>query len=362
MTFDQSLLVAAALIGFGAGFAARRARFCTFGAIEDVVMIGDVTRLRAWVLAIGVAILGVQLMWWTDTADIGAAFYLSSAFNPVGLFVGGLMFGIGMAMVGNCAFGMLIRLGGGDLRALFVFLVMGLSAYATARGLAAVVRVTLFDGFEMDLSTIGGQGAGHLIGALMGTAPAQASMAAGLSIALLIFAWCLRDGAFRAAHKDWLAGIAVGLAVTAGFWVTGGWSREGFAPLDVRSLTYVLPPGESIVYVLTFSGANMTFPIAVTFGTLIGVWAASLAAGDARLEGYDDAREMKRHFFGALLMGFGGVTALGCTIGQGISGMATLSIGAPIAMAGVVLGAMFGLRVLISGSLRDSMSLFFSRD
>lgn len=362
MTIDQSILVAAALIGFAAGFAARRARFCTFGAIEDVVMIGDTTRLRAWLLAIAVAIVGVQVLWWTNLADIGATFYLAPGFNPVALFFGGLLFGLGMAMVGNCAFGMLVRLGGGDLRALFVFLVMGLAAYATARGLTATVRVAVFDGFAMTLDGIGGQGLGHVVAALAGLAPAVASLAVGLVLAVAIVSWCARDPSFRTAWRDWIAGSAVGLAVIAGFWVTGGWARESFAPLDVRSLTYVLPPGESIVYILTFSGAKMTFPIAVTGGTLLGVWFASLLAGDSRLEGYDDGREMKRHFFGAILMGVGGVTALGCTIGQGVSGMATLSLGAPVAMAGVVLGAMFGLRVLISGSVRESLSLFLSRD
>lgn len=362
MNIDQSLLVAAGLIGFGAGFAARRARFCTFGAIEDAVMIGDTTRLRTWLLAIAVATLGVQFLWSTDLADIGATFYLSPDFNPVALFVGGLLFGIGMAMVGNCAFGMLIRLGGGDLRALFVFLVMGLAAYATARGLTAIVRITLFDGLTLDLAGIGGQGLGHVAATMTGSVPSVASLAVGLILALAIVFWCLRDPSFRTAWRDWSAAVAMGLAVTAGFWVTGGWARESFAPLDVRSLTYVLPPGESIVYLLTFSGSRMTFPIAVTAGTLLGVWFASLLAGDARLEGYDDGREMKRHFFGAILMGFGGVTALGCTIGQGVSGMATLSLGAPVAMAGVVLGAMFGLRVLISGSVRDGLSLFMSRD
>jgi len=133
MDTEHQVLWAIALIGFAAGFAARRARFCTYGALEDYVMARNTVRLRSWVFAIVVAIVGVQLLWWTDAAAIGESFYLDARFNPVGLFIGGLMFGIGMAMVGNCAFGMLIRLGGGDLRALFVFMVMGLAAIASAQ-------------------------------------------------------------------------------------------------------------------------------------------------------------------------------------------------------------------------------------
>jgi len=361
MDTEHQVLWAIALIGFAAGFAARRARFCTYGALEDYVMARNTVRLRSWVFAIVVAIVGVQLLWWTDAAAIGESFYLDARFNPVGLFIGGLMFGIGMAMVGNCAFGMLIRLGGGDLRALFVFMVMGLAAYASARGIAAVFRVYSLEPFAFSLDAIGGQGLGHVVAAITGMAVEDASLVSGLLIALGLLVWCFRDPAFARSHRDHFAGLIFGLAVVAGFWVTGGLAREGFAPLDVRSLTYVLPPGETIVYGLTFSGAVMSFPVAMTLGTLVGVWAASMLARDTQLDGYDEPREMKRDFFGAILMGFGGVTALGCTIGQGVSGMATLSLGAPIVVAGIIVGGLVGLHSMISGSVREGIAALFSR-
>lgn len=361
METEQQILWATAVIGFAAGFAARQARFCTFGALEDYVLAGNTTRLRSWVFAIAVAMIGVQLLWWTDTAAIGETFYLAERFNPFGLFIGGLMFGIGMAMVGNCAFGMLIRLGGGDLRALFVFMVMGLAAYASAHGIAAVLRVNSLEQLAFSLDGIGGQGLGHVVAAMTGVAVETASLFVGLGLAMVMLFWCFRDRDFARSYKDHLAGFTFGIAVIAAFWVTGGLAREGFAPLDVRSLTYVLPPGETIVYGLTFSGSAMTFPVALVLGTLSGVWAASILARDTHLEGYDEPREMKRDFFGAILMGFGGVTALGCTIGQGVSGMATLSLGAPIAMAGIVIGGLVGLHSMISGSVREGVATLISR-
>lgn len=360
MDIGDWVLAGAAFCGLIAGFFARRARFCTFGAVEDLLLVGDSTRLRTWVLAIAVAILGVQGLWWLGVLDLAHSFHLSAFINPVGLLVGGLLFGIGMAMVGNCAFGMLIRLGGGDLRALFVFLIMGLVAYATARGLPGLLRLAVFEPFEISMGALGGQGLGHVVAWVSGVPTVTASVISGVMIAVAMLVWCYRGSSFSIVSRDGLAGIAVGLAVTGGFWLSGGLAQQGFDPLSVRSLSYVLPPGETIVYVLTFTGSVLSFPVALVVGTLLGVWLAAMIDGDARIEGYDEGREMKRQFVGAILMGFGGVTALGCTVGQGISGMATLSLGAPIAMLGIILGAVAGIRVLMTGSVREGVSSLLS--
>lgn len=358
MEISTLILVGAALCGALAGFSARRVRFCTFGAIEDALLIGDSTRLRTWGVVIGVAMITTQTLWALGLIDLGTAFYLSPTFNPVALLVGSLAFGLGMAMVGNCAFGMFIRLGGGDLRAVFVFLVMGIVAYATARGLPALLRVGLFDGLSLSLADLGGQGLGQIVAKVIGSEAAITSLVIGSVVTAGLLFRCLRDGLSR---RDLAAGFSVGLAVAIGFWLTGGLAQEGLAPIDLRSLTYVLPPGEFLVYLMTFTGATMTFPIAMVIGTLAGVWLASMVAGDGRFEGYDGGREMKRHFFGAILMGFGGVTALGCTIGQGVTGLATLSLGAPIAMIGIVVGAVAGIRILMTGSIREGLGSLLAR-
>ncbi len=347
-----------ALCGFGlgvvAGMAARGADFCTFRAIEDWWVSGNLRRLRTWALAIAVSMILVQVMVSADTARIGESFYLAPTLGWGGAIIGGLLFGWGMAMVGTCGFGILVRLGSGDMRAVLMFLVMGLSAYMAARGLTALGRVYALAPLSADMSAFGGQGLGHVAASLLGTTVGTTGLVLGLLIGGLLLAWCLLSAEFRASPYSILSGAAVGLAVAGGFAATGILGNDDFDPQRVESLTYVLPPGEAIQYLLTYTGAEINFGIGATVGTIFGAWITTATRARFRLETYDDAREMRRHLLGAFLMGTGGVAALGCTVGQGVSAMATLSLGAPIALASIFAGTVLGIRYLMTGRLVGS--------
>lgn len=346
-----------AILGLVVGAVARGARFCTFGAVEDAVLAGNKTRLRSWALAIAVATLLVQTMHVSDIARIGESFHLTPTFGWAGAIIGGLLFGLGMALVGTCGYGSLIRMGGGDLKSFIVFILMGLTAYMTARGFTGILRETLIEPLNIDLSAYDGQGLPHLISGVTGLAAQNLWLPTAITVAGLIGFWCFKDSDFRGSRRDILAAVMIGTAIASGYWVTGELGNNAFDPQRVESLTYVLPPGETIVYLLTFSGSTIDFGIGVVFGTVIGAFLVAVAKREIRLEAFDDAREMRRHLLGAFLMGFGGVTALGCTIGQGISGMATLSMSAPLALGSILIGATFGLFYLVTGSIGDARSL-----
>lgn len=350
-------------LGVVVGAVARSARFCTFGAIEDQVLMGDSRRVRAWGLAIAVAMTSVQGLYFLGVVPMDESFYLSPDFGWAGAIIGGLLFGFGMALIGTCGYGSLVRLGGGDLRFLVVTLVIGLSAYMTARGLTGVFRETLIEPLNIDLSAIGGQGLFHVIAWVFDIPDTQASLWCCLVLLGLLLFWCFRNAAFRRSRNDIVAGVLIGLAVAAGFAVTGTWGQDPFHPQEIESLTFALPPGEAIVYLITFTGATASFGIGVVPGTILGAFLVAAHKLELRLEAFDDAREMRRYLIGACLMGFGGVTALGCTVGQGISGMATLSLSAPLALASIFAGASFGLQYLITGSFREALAAFeLSRD
>ena len=203
------------LIGFACGLivggTARATRFCTFGAIEDYVLAGRTERLRAWGLAIAVATLIVSALYASGVARIDQSFYLDGAMPLGGALLGGLMFGFGMAMVGTCGYGVLVRLGGGDLKALVGVIVLGLSAYATARGIAAPFRAALTDQTTLDLSALGGQGLPPLMGAAFGMSAATLWSPIGTAIAALLSTWCFRCSTFRASRRDIVAGGLIGL-------------------------------------------------------------------------------------------------------------------------------------------------------
>eukprot|EP01035_Chromulina_nebulosa_P030990 gene30990-41255_t len=145
------LALAGFAIGAAAGFSVRHARLCSFGAIEGALMGGDSRRLRIFGLALGVAIIGTQALVIGGVLDPTLTTYTPSAIPIVAIAVGSVLFGIGMALVGTCGFGSLVRLGAGDLRSLIVVIVLGATAYATLRGVFASFRIGVLEGLAVPM-------------------------------------------------------------------------------------------------------------------------------------------------------------------------------------------------------------------
>lgn len=332
------------IAGVALGYLARQGRFCTLGAIEDAVYANDQRRLRAWMLAAAVAILGAHALEAAGGMPLSASVYAGPRLEWGGAVLGGLMFGFGMALLGTCAFGALLRLGGGDLRALIAFLVIGISGIMVMRGLTGLGRVVVIDRMAIDLP------ASQRLGHLLGLGPA-----AGLTFALFVgagvAALALSSEALRRSPKLVAAGIAVGALVVTGWAITGIVGRDPFDMGRVESFTFVRPLGETILYAMLASGVGLDFPVGTALGVVVGAALQARAAGQFRWEAPDDARELKRHLAGAFLMGTGGAAALGCTIGQGVTGVSTLSLGSLLALGSILLGARLGLYFLVERSL-----------
>ncbi|MEM9026777.1 MAG: YeeE/YedE family protein [Pseudomonadota bacterium] len=339
--------------GVALGAAARFGKFCTLAAIEDVLFGGNTWRWRMWVLAMAVAIGLTQLAGGAGLIDIGQSFYVQRPFNLLLLLVGGLMFGFGMALVGTCAFGTVVRMGGGDLKFFVVFLVTGISAYMAAAGPTAQLRVWLFDPFAATHPLLSDPRVDQILFALAGIPPW--TVAAGVSI--LLVAWVLSDRAFRERRQLLLWGIFVGAIIAFG-WVATGWlSQDAFEPQAVVSFSFVQPLGASVMYVMTSSGSTIGFGIGSVVGVLLGSGLAAVARKEWRWEAADDAVEARRQIIGGVLMGTGGMYALGCTIGQGLTAVSALTLSAPIVLAAIWFGAWLGLSYLLSGSVREWLGL-----
>ena len=198
------------------GLAARLGRFCTLGAIEDAVLLGDRARLRAWGLAIAVAILATHFADLAGLIELESAIYLSSTINVPAAVLGGLLFGVGMALAGTCGFGALSRIGGGDLKALVMVGVMAVSAYAAMNGITAVARSRLIEPLSFDI------GRPQSIAGLVNEAiPGLPASLVAVAIAGLILWWCFHNPDFRSDRRLILAGLAVGGAVSFGWLATG---------------------------------------------------------------------------------------------------------------------------------------------
>lgn len=324
------------------GLAARLGRFCTLGAIEDFLYQNSDLRLRMWGFAIGIAGLGTFALIGIGALDPSQTIYHLAPWSPVFAILGGLMFGYGMSMAGNCGFGALARFGGGDLRAFVIVLVMGISAYAMLSGPLAQVRLA-----GLTLTEISTQSRSYP--QLISHATGLSATSIGLTICAVItlFSIWSRD-ALRAPKSLFWAGM-VGVAIISG-WAGSQWvATVGFSANPVVSHTFTSPLGETLLFIMTSSAGGLSFGVGSVFGVLCGAFAGSLIKGHFRWEACEDPRELKRQVLGAMLMGFGAVLALGCTIGQGISAFSLLTLNAPIVFVSIFLGAAFGLRQLITG-------------
>lgn len=339
------------LLGFGLGillgFVARRGRFCTIAAIEDAVYANDMRRFGAWILAAAVAIIGVHGLELWGGLDLTRSIYTGPRIEWGGAIAGGLMFGVGMALVGTCGFGTLLRLGGGDLKAFVTFLVMAVTAMIAMRGWIGLGRIHVTEPLTFELTNSMSQRLPKLIG-LTGPPLAFMAMALGAAIVIAVFAAAVFARANVAkSMRVFAPGIAVGLIVVLGWWTTGIAGFDPFEARRVESFSFVAPLGDTLLYFMLASGLRPDFPVGAVLGVVAGAFLAARSAGQFEWEAPDGSGEMRRHLLGAFLMGTGGIAALGCTIGQGITGLSTLSLGSVLAIASILVGARLGLYWLV---------------
>lgn len=349
------MALAGGMGGIILGLAARLGRFCTLSAIEDALFSNDLRRLRMWALALAVAIACVGCLAALGALDFAPSLYQKLALNPVAWIIGGLMFGVGMALCGTCGYGTLARVGGGDLRALFGFLVLGVSAYMAIAGPTAHLRVLAIDPFAL------GDGVPYRTLSDASATQPTLQLLVSLTIAGILAYWSLSSVAFRSSIRHVFWGAMVGVAIISGWIATAQFGADPFDPQPLVSHTYSVPLGQTIIYFMTMSSATLNFGIGGTLGVIFGAFIGALVLREFRWEGADDALEMRRHIVGAFLMGTGGVYAGGCTIGQGVSAASVLAVSAPVVMLSIWCGAWLGLSYLMEGSVWAGLRALVNR-
>lgn len=354
-TLTQQVLWSAFALSVAFGAIAQRTHFCTMGAVSDVVNMGDWTRMRQWALAAGVAVLGFGLLVYFGQIDPAQTLYASHRWPWLSALVGGAMFGFGMVLASGCGSKTLVRVGGGSLKALIVFVVMGIAAFATLRGITGVVRVATVDQVATGFAT---QAAlPPLLAQASDWSLATSSLVLGLMLGGPLVLWALADRAFIRG-ENLLAGLGVGAVLVAMWWVSGHLGhvqehpdtlQEAFVATNsgrIEALSFVAPYAYTLDWLLFFSDKSrvLTVGIVSVAGVVAGSLVVALASRSFRWEGFGGPQDVAHHLTGATLMGVGGVTAMGCTIGQGLSGLSTLSLASFVAMAGIFAGALLAFR------------------
>lgn len=332
------------LLGTAFGMAARWSRFCLLRGVRGHLGAQDPAPLRAFALAMAVALLASQALQALGAVDLATAAPLRAQFSLPGVLLGGLLFGLGMVLANSCGARALVLLGGGNLRSLVVVLSLGLAAQATLTGVLAPLRTAV-----QGLGVVTPMAAAlpGALASLLGTAPGP-TLWLTVALPVLALAWfALRPSASQHVPGNTqpaLAGAAViGLLVAAGWWITAHIEVDPFDPLPLASLSYVAPTGDSLLYLMLFTGRSADFGVALVAGTCLGALLVAVAGKTFRLEGFASVQRLVAAIAGGVLMGFGGVLALGCSIGQGLAGFSTLALASFPALAAIMAGIALGL-------------------
>lgn len=329
------------------GAIANRTNFCTMGAVSDWVNMGALTRLKVWLLAMGIALIGTQTMHATGTIDVSGSIYLSTNFTWLGYIIGGFLFGIGMTIGSGCGQKTLVRVGGGNLKSLVVLMVMAITAYMTLRGLLALLRLQINDPTALDLSERGltTQGIPEILSMWTGLSSSMLAIVLTILIGGGSILYALKDAGIRKSFDNMLSGVGIGLLIASSWYVTGVLGYDDFEPVPLEGISFISPVGNTVSYLMTYTGSVINFGIAVVFGMIAGSFLYSILTGTFRFESFNDQSDLVHHLWGGVLMGFGGVMALGCTIGQGVTGMSTLALGSLVAALSIVAGCAFALKM-----------------
>jgi len=339
------------------GIIMQKTSFCTLGAVSDGILMEDWSRMRQWCLAIGIAILGVALMSHLGRIDVSKSFYTGNRVLYLSTLIGSTLFGIGMVLASGCGSKTLIRIGGGNLKSIVVFIVLGLVAYMTMRGFLGIMKANTIDKVSLSLST--NQDLPSILSASFGIAKESLRSILALIIGGAFIGFAVLKKSFWNT-ENLLAGIGVGVGITAIWWVSGHYAhltedpntlQEAFLVTNsgrMESLSFVAPYAFTLDWMMFTSDKSkvLTIGIVAVIGMILGSAISSILSKNFRWESFRGVEDTANHLVGAALMGFGGVTAVGCTVGQGLSGISTLALNSFIAFPGFILGAYIGLQYL----------------
>ncbi len=370
-----------------------KTNFCTMGAVSDIVNMGDWSRMRAWLLAIAIAVIGVAILEPMSMVAPDGAFppYRAGQIVWIENIFGGFAFGVGMSLAGGCANKCLTRIGGGNLKSVVVFLIIAPIAYFMVRpfpGSDQTLYSLLFFSWTQPLSINVGpsQDLGTLLAGVGGAQTVRQVVAAVIGLALIWFVFKSRE--FRGNRSNLVSGLTVGLGVLLVWYLTSNtaidvdgeihsplqfatdWdfyvdTDEGkpadTASLAPQSLTFINPIGQSLGAAFHgFDPRYLTYALMAMLGVVAGAFGWSMATRNFRIEWFGDRSDVIRHIVGAILMGFGGVLGMGCTIGQGITGVSTLAIGSFLTISAIIFGCVLSLKVQLYRVYYDREATFLA--
>ena len=378
MEVATQLLIYIGILGFILGFVVTKTNFCTMGAVSDWVNIGDLSRFKSWMLAAAIAILGVAILNFLSFFDINDSRipYRNSLLAWPRYIIGGLMFGIGMTYASGCGNKVLIRVGGGNLKSLVVLIVAGIMAYVMTRtDFYGIIFHSWMNPISLDLAQIGilDQSLPTIISSIFSiNNSADFNLILGIIVSSIMIFVIFKSGKFIQNFDNVFSGITVGLVIVMAWLLTGGvtgqeWIEandfldDPLPSVGMQSFTFINPMGETLIFAGKAADSYyLTFGVTALLSVITGSFVYSVLSNNFRIEWFLSKQDFIRHIIGAVLIGVGGVLAMGCTIGQGVTGISTLAIGSFITLIFIILGAAITMKVEFYNAVYEDCSFFDS--
>lgn len=377
MEIQNQLLAYVFVVAILFGAVVNKTNFCTMGAVSDWVNMGKTGRLWAWFAAIALAILGVTALETLSMASVDSTLppYRSAQFAWVRYILGGFVFGIGMTLAGGCGNKTLINIGGGNMKSLMVLGIAGFMAYLmTKTSFYEQVFHSWVSASTIDLTAYGmqSQALPEMLGTVTGIQSSSLNLVMGIGLASALLFLAVRSKHFLKNVNNVIAAVVVGLVITAGWYLTGGslgqevieavdWLDEKPLGVGVQSFTFINPMGEALFYLADPGNLLLvTFGVVAIAGVITGSLVYALVARKFSLVWFNSLGDFIKHFVGAIMMGVGGVLAMGCTIGQGISGTSTLAAGSFLVLGSIIFGSALTMKIQYYQMVYDEEATFLA--
>jgi uncharacterized membrane protein YedE/YeeE len=308
----------AVLTGLAFGYVTQRGGFCLTRALSNLFIMQDATLVRAYLLALLVATIGVYLLLAAGLVQIPIR-----PFRWLANLVGGLLFGFGMILSGGCSGSTWYRTGEGAIGAWVVLTGFAMGATAASIGILAPVRQAL------QAPAIAVDGGPPTLASLIGVPPWMVIAVLGVGVAF--FLW---RGAAEPEHGKWpwpVTGVVVGVLIALGWWT----SSFGEAPTGI---TFAINTGHALTYPLVGYPNRLTWSMVLLLGVPLGAFLGAWRSEEFRWK-LPPGWTPVQLFGGGLLMGAAAIVAEGCNITQGLTNGATLAVGSLVAFGAMWLGA-----------------------
>ncbi|MEL0254672.1 MAG: YeeE/YedE family protein [Burkholderiaceae bacterium] len=350
-SIELTILLCGFLLGVIFGFACQRSRFCFLGIISDAYIYRNLNRLSLYLFTLITAVMGVQLLAGSGFINPADSVYMNISDKTISSMSGGLLFGIGMTFCSGCTTSTLIKFGEGNIKSLIILILSGIAAISTMRGSLGSFRIHLFEDnflarkinnfFEYKVSF--GIDMEWLWPILLLTC-----------LAFLLF----KQVKNLEVRKNAIWGIIIGVCIVGAWFVSGniGFLAEHPDTLESKyiltnsgkpeSFSFIGPLAYSLEFFLYQSDSSkfISFGIIVLFGLLLGSFVSARSQKRFKIEFFSSKNDIVYCVLGSTLMGFGGVTASGCTLGHGLSGLSLGSLDSIIVVSSIAIGAVLGIR------------------